>query len=426
LDTLKFFPLTLVVALLVIFFPWHSLLLAAEIDFRSQTIMRGFERDIESGEKKFILPVYEYLGIDYGDPEAGGLSVHLYGWGRKDMTSSTYFEDDPDGDLVYGYLQYAKPFSRLRINMGRQHIFSGVTNESVDGLQVETGLGPYFSASLYGGLPTADGADDGGSGDSIYGGRLAHRLGSSYEIGLSYQNVTTNGALDASKAGADLVIQVGAWLTLNGLSSYNLESGDWREHNYSARLQLDHWALEPSYQYFQYQDYFNTNNENNTIFAFLKESDETLAMAGADLLWQGAGAVEMGVRGRSYTYNVRQESAQYVAGLLNIHFTGGSQIGAEVGKMDGQTPENIYGLYRGYFYWQNPFKLAASGFVSGDALYVAYDAPVYGQDSSVHYTLGAGRTFLNNRIETKLSVIYSQDPYFESDFGGVMTFQIDY
>lgn len=400
--------------------------MAAELDIRSETIIRGFERVLNQGEQEFILPLYEYLGIDYGDVDAGGISMHLYGWGRRDLTDSDYYEDDPDGELVYGYLQYAKPYSRLRVNLGRQQILSGVTNESVDGLKVETGLGAGFSASIYGGLPVAyDGADQ-ADGKSLYGGRLAHSLGSGYEIGISYQQLATDGEADIEKAGTDFQFQVGNWLSLSGLSSYNLESRDWREHNYSARVQADHWALEPSYQYFQYQDYFDSTNPNNSVFTFLKDSEETLSIAGADLTWQGPAVVEIGVRARSYTYDVRQESAQYLAGLCALSFANGSQVGAELGRMDGETPDNIYDLYRGYFFWQNPFRLDSSGHISGDALYVAYDTPVFGEDSSMHYTLGAGRSFLDNRVETKLSVIYSQDPYFDSDLAGVMTFQVQY
>lgn len=399
---------------------------AAEVDIRSETLMRGFEREIDGDDQKLVLPVYEYLGIDYDASEKGGLSMHLYGWGRKDLAGSGYFNDDSEAELVYGYLQYAKPHSSMRVNIGRQHIFSGITNASVDGLSVETGLGTLFSAGIYGGLPVAYDTDDNGDGQSTMGGRIAHHLDSRYEVGISYRNVITNGDDDIESAGADLAFQQGAWMSVNGLSVYNLASDDWREHNYSARFQISQLAIEPIYHYFQYQDYFDLNNTNNSIFTFLKDSDETLAIAGADLLWESGGRLEVGVRGRSYTYDIREESAQYMAGLLTLKFSGGSQVGSEIGRMDGETPDNTYALYRGYLYWQNPLNLDRSGYISLDALYVAYDAPVYGKDFSVNYTLGAGRSFWNDRIESKLSIIYSQDPYYESDFGGVVTLQIKY
>ncbi len=99
----------------------------AGLEFTSETIIRAFEREpvsepdgLTRGEEKLALPVYEYLGLEYGDPEAGGLSVHMYGWGRKDLSGSDYYPDDPEGELLYGYLQYAKPYSSFRHCLGRQ------------------------------------------------------------------------------------------------------------------------------------------------------------------------------------------------------------------------------------------------------------------------------------------------------------------
>ena len=42
--------------------------------------MRWYEREQESGEELSVIPVYEYIGLDYGDPELGGLSFHANGW----------------------------------------------------------------------------------------------------------------------------------------------------------------------------------------------------------------------------------------------------------------------------------------------------------------------------------------------------------
>jgi hypothetical protein len=158
----------------------------------------------------------------------------------------------------------------------------------------------------------------------------------------------------------------------------------------------------------------------------MQNEEEVLAVSGTDIVWQGLGPVDVGLRGRHYDYDMRQESALYMAGLLTVNTSSGSQVGFEVGRMGGETGDNIYDLYRGFFYWQQPFKMKTQGFVSGDALYVAYDAPVFGEDKSVQYSLSAGSHFFNNRMETKLSGIFSQDPYFDSDVGGVVTLHINY
>ena len=419
---MKLFFTHLVVTALALFLPCGSLLFGADFDFYSETIVSSYERSVDDTNSTQVLPVYEYLGLDYGDKELGGFSLHMYGWVRKAMSGPDYYESDPDAELLYGYVQYAKPYNRFRVNLGRQHIFSGIMNESIDGLDVETGLGSFFSARAYGGLSVTADADDFSHTPLIAGGRLAHHYGSIYEIGISYQNISTTGETARQTAGADVGLRIASWLILNGLSSYNIETRDWREHNIDASVIIGPFTIQPAYQYFQYSDYFDVENKNNTVFAFLKNSDETLAVISADVMWQPVDRLEIGVRGRNYSYAVRNEAARYYAGLMTFDLSqAGSQIGAEIGRMDGETSENIYTLFRGFFYWQNPFNLSAAAFISGDALYVSYDAPVYGKDSSLYGSLGAGRTFLDDRLEIKLSITYSQDPYFDSDVGGLMT-----
>ena len=423
---MKVFRSTCLVAAFFIGLCFGSKVLASEIDVRSETIIRGFERSVAEDDEALVVPVYEYLGVDYGDTEQGGLSLHLYGWGRKDLASSDFFQDDPDAELLYGYVRYRKPYSAFTVNLGRQHIFAGVINQSVDGLQLGAEIGTYLSISAFGGLPVDYQDQEGGSADATYGARMAHHLATRYEVGLSYQKTDADDELAEEKAGADLVLHLGPWLTINGLSSYNLESEDWREHNYSAQLLISHLSIEPSYQFFSYRDYFGKGTNRNNIFHFLRDDDESLSIAGTDVVWQGLGPVDVGLRGRQYDYDVRSESAMYMAGLLTLNTADGSQVGIEIGRMDGETIDNIYNLYRGFFYWQKPFKMAATGFISGDALYIAYDASVFGEDKSVQYSVSAGRKFLKDRLETKLSGIYSQDPYFDSDVGGLVTLQIQY
>ena len=399
---------------------------AADIDIRSDTIIRGFERRAYNGDDKPVSPVYAYPGIDYRDGSQGGLSLQLYGWGRKDPAVGEFFEDDPDGEPPYGYLLYRKPDRRLHLDLVRRHIFTGDVDHGIGGLKVGAGFGPYVSATVFGGRSIEYQDQNDGTADAAYGTRVAHHNATHYEFGLSYQKTGTGVETAEEKAGADLMLNLGSWLTVSGLSNYNLNSEDWLEHRYNAKILISGLMVEPSYQYFSYQDSVGKGAHQNNIFHFLQDNEEILAIAGTDVVWQGLGPVDLGVRGRRYEYDIRQESALYVAGLLMLNTSNGSQIGVEVGRMDGETIDNIYDLYRGYFYWQQPFNLAAQGFISGDALYVAYEAPIFGEDKSVQYTLSAGRYFFDKKLETKLSGIYSQDPYINDDVGGVVTLQIHY
>ncbi|MGD9007823.1 MAG: hypothetical protein PVG41_07870 [Desulfobacteraceae bacterium] len=398
----------------------------ADIDIHTDTIVRSFEQRADSGEVELVLPVYGYLGIDYGDAEQGGLSFNLYGWERKDSADSDLNLESSKGKLHYGHLGYQKPDNQFDVGVGHRHFFAGVADQSDDGLRLTAGIGPNMSTFIFEGLSLDYQDHDGGSINATIGTRLAYHIMGQYKIGLFYQKTDADGDLSEKKAGADFLLRLGSRLTLSGLSSYNIDSEDWSEHRYDARVLVSHLMIEPSFQYVSYQDYFGKGNAQNNIFHFLQNEEEILAISGTDVMWQGLGGVDIGVRGRHYDYDIRQESALYMAGLLTVNTASGSQIGIEIGRMDGETADNLYDLYRGYFYWHQPLRIKTQGFISGDALYIAYDAPVYGEDKSIQYSLSAGRRFFDNRMETKLSGIFSQDPYFDSDVGGAVTLHIHY
>lgn len=358
---MKFSFLKPLTALLMIVFGYGPILAVADIDIRNDTSARGFERREDSGDVEPGLPVHGCLSIEYGDAEQGGLSLHLYGGGRKDSAGSDLHMADQDSQRLYGHLGPQKPGNQFSESIGRRHLFAGVANRSAEGLRLNAGIAPNLSANI-----------------------------------------------------------------IKGLSSFNIDSVDWKEHRYDARFLVSHLMIESYFQYFSYQDYFYKENSRNNIFHFLQNEEEILAISGTDIVWQGLGAVDVGVRGRHYDYDINQESASYMAGLLTVNTSSDSQVGVEIGRMDGETADNVYYLYRGYFYWKPPLRIKTQGFISGDALYIAYDAPVYGEDKSIQYSLSAGRRFFNNRMETKLSGIFSQDPYFDSDVGGAVTLQIHY
>jgi hypothetical protein len=390
--------------------------------FSSQTTFRAFKKDTTEGEDTAVLPLYEYLGMDYQDAEQGGWSVHAYGWVRSDLADSAHFEEPTDGELLHGYLEYSKPYSDLHLILGRRQIFAGVTNETVDGLQFAAGLGGVLTATVFGGVTAAS---DEASADTTYGGRIAFHPKPAYELAVSYQDTDMESDTD-QRAGVDLSINWSEWLTVQGLSSFNLDSEDWREHHYSAVLRFEDITLEPAYQYFSYRDYFGDSIEENNLFHFLRNTEEQVTIAGADLQYQGALPLRLAGRYNRYTYNLREEAAAYYAVLIGVDLPGGSRLGGEAGRMDGETDDNIYTLYRAYLYWANPFKLWRSAFISGDAIFQDYDAPVYGRDNAANYSLSGGVRLLDDVLEAKLTGAYSRDPYFDENLEGILTVQINY
>jgi hypothetical protein len=326
-------------------------LAVADIVIQTDTGVRGFERRADSDKDELV----------YSDTEQGGISFHLDSWGRQDSAGSDLHMEDPEGELLYERIRCRKPFSQFEAGVGRRHLFAGVSNQSVDGLQLNAEIGSNLSAHLFWSLP-----------------------------------------------------------------GNNIDSQDWKKHRHDARFLANPLMIDPSYQYFSHQGHFGKENSQNDFSHFLQDEEEIPAISGTDIIWQGLGAVDVGIRGRHYDYEIRHESALYMAGLLTVNTSSGSQIGIEVGRMDGETADNIYDLYRGYFYWQQPLRIKTKGFISGDALYIAYDASVYGEDKSIQYTLSAGSHFFKNRMATKLSGIFIQDPYLNSDVGGEVTLHIHY
>ena len=112
--------------------------------------------------------------------------------GRYDFDDSSIYEDNPDGDLIYGYLEYNRPDSGLNLKIGRQHLMTGIINNSIDGIGINSVLTSYFKLTAFGGSPVGLTSEPGRSEDYIFGSRVAGHIGSQYEIGLSYKKKYSN------------------------------------------------------------------------------------------------------------------------------------------------------------------------------------------------------------------------------------------
>jgi hypothetical protein len=89
--------------------------------------------------------------------------------------------------------------------------------------------------------------------------------------------------------------------------------------------------------------------------------------------------------------------------------------------MNGDGSENRYFLGRTYVY-----KTLPPGFVTGDFVYAHYDEEILGRDYSVFFSLGAGRNFLDDALEVKLSGDFSSDPYFDTNLRGMLNVRYNF
>jgi len=397
----------------------HSVGAATRIE--SDTIFRVFQRDTAAEEDATVFPVYEYLQIDTGELEDYGVSFHLYGWGRADLVDSEYFEDPTAGELLYGYVEYRADANQYGLRLGRQHVFEGVANETVDGLRLSGNLGDYFSLSVYGGQPVGLNAVQGSDGDSIVGGRLAHHNGSKYEIGVSFKASENDGETAEEMMGVDLALSLPSDLRLSGYSTYNQESEDWAEQSWELRVPLGRFTLKPYYQQFSYEDYFAAGANAVNPFLLLAQSTEELTAYGVDALYQYNSSWNFGCKVKQYAYD-ELDAAQTYSVLAAWQGENRTQYGAEIGRTAaGDTADNDYTLVRVYGYSEAAGGRLGMDFLSGDVLLAQYDEEIYGTDSSVFASFGGGKRFMGDALSVKLSGDYSQDPYFDKDIRGTLT-----
>ena len=392
---------------------------AAEYSVSSDTIIRVFERDTADKKDALVNPVYEYLQVDTGNKGEAGVSFHGYGWGRADLGDGDYFSDDTDGELLYGYLEYAGDWNDLNLRLGRQHIFFGVSNESLDGLSGSTDITSYFSIAAYAGYPVALNNENGHDGDSLVGGRIEHHMGTLYQIGSSYQRVANDGDRAEETLGIDMSFALPGGINLQGHSTRNLETDGWAEHYYDLQFTLSDFHVQPFFQHFQYEDYFSDGIASANPFRYLADTGETLTVFGGDLSWYKSLNWETAFAAKSYDYDIRDESSQFFSGQVTWHKGEDlTQIGAEIGYMHGDTAETNYVLGRTFVFWDLFLENLPPFFVSWDLLFVSYDEDINGEDSSLFSSLGVGAKFMNESLSVALTGDYSKDPYFDNDIRG--------
>lgn len=394
---------------------------AVELNVKSDTLLRFFERDTATEKDATVMPVYEYLQLDIETPDEPGLAFHLSGWGRGDLADNDYFSDSTSGELLYGYLEYSAELARFNARLGRQYVFEGVANEAVDGLRISSDLGPFFSGSFYAGQPVALDSEQGRSGDSIYGMRLANHMGGKYDMGVSYKKIRNDGDDDEELAGIDLSVYLPFNINLYGSSAYNLDSEDWGEHSYELSAHVGSVSIRPYFQKFKYEDYFGTGANSANPFRFLADTGEELTVVGTDLTFLLGDAWTLVGKAKHYDYRVLDDSSQYFSAQAIWSGEGHSQMGGEFGYMNGDTAQNDYYLVRFDSYWDQFPTGCPIAFVSGDIVYVGYDQDIYGEDSSLFISLGVGKKLLDDALTLKFSGDYSSDPYFDHDLRGMLT-----
>lgn len=128
--------------------------------------------------------IYQYVGIDVGDPLSYKVTAHLFGRGTADIDGNIdnqgnyvfdsitdTYEDNLNGRLYYAYVDFHRVEGMDKIRVGRQTLRESPVPVYFDGALLETkGIKEFynFKIGIYGGLP-AHLYEDSPEGDSLYG-----------------------------------------------------------------------------------------------------------------------------------------------------------------------------------------------------------------------------------------------------------------
>jgi hypothetical protein len=401
--------------------------LAIELTVQSDTIVRGFERDTSDGSDQAVIPGYEYLQVDMGSLTEEGLSFHLYGWGRNDFADNDFYSDNTAGELLYGYLEYTKSQNNINARLGRQYIFEGVANDAVNGLRFSSDLGDFVNVSVYGGTPVGLDSTNGSSSDSIYGGRIALHRGMHGEIGLSYKKSENDGDKATEMAGIDASAYLPWGIAFYGKSVRNMETDGWAEHAYELDFGYEAFRFRPYFSMFKYEDYFDTGANAVNPFRNLITSGEEINLYGFDVTWLQSASWTFGAKYKYYDYDIADANSSYSV-LATWHGEGLTEVGGELGYVDGDRSEDTYTLARVYGYRGGLSDVIWVDFATADVVYASYDEDIYNQDYSFFSSLGTGKNFMDGALTVKLSGDYSVDPYFDDDLRGMLslTYKFDH
>ena len=396
-----------------------------EFSIQSDTMVRFFERNTSKGNNKLVMPIYEYLRLDYYNTPSRKFSFHFYGWGRADLTNSGYYNESTDGDLLYGYLEYKPSFQHASIRLGRLAVYTGVATDYVDGLRYVSNLGDNFSISAHGGLPVGYADVSGSSGDLALGGRVGfHR--EKYEVGLSYQLIRDNSVTIEDFLAIDFNWALPANMVFDAYTTMNLDTNGLGEQNYALRFNLVETDFKAFLESFSYDDYFSSAAATPRPFNILAISGETLTRYGIDATRPIASDWEAGAKLIGYNYDVQNGTSFYIAGLLTWKGESLQQIGGELGYLDAGVIDDDELLFRLFAYWDQLPDNPIFNFVSGDIVYTAYGNEIFNTPSSFFTSIGGGKHFLENRLDLKVSADYGSNPFFDSDFRGMVSLTYRY
>jgi hypothetical protein len=282
---------------------------------------------------------------------------------------------------------------------------------------VSSDLLPFLSAKVYAGQSVSLASVNGRSGDFTAGGRMNFNLKNRYETGFFYRYMANENLKDVEEAGFDLSFVLLNNFSILGRSEWNMITNGVNEHSYEALITMANLTFRPFFNYFTYENSFAPEVNNTSPFRFLADIKEIITSLGIDSYYLLSETVSLGAKIVHYNYKIRNNTAQYISGLVEWKYRPSSEIGLELGFLNSPSIDEGYILGRTYIYHDLTNK-----FLSADVTYVRYEKGTRRKDYSLFASVGAGIKLFKQRLEIKASLDYSYDPFFDNDFRGLLSF----
>jgi hypothetical protein len=393
---------------------WTFTASAYDLSGQSRTYLQT--RELTDGTR--LTPLYEYLNIRTDNLSTDAVSFTAGGWYRYYL-QSTDFDKKDTGDLQYAYLTVRKTSSNAYLNIGRVLVNEGAVSSKLDGAAARTDLRGGFTIGAFGGVPIETDQDT-RSGDSVYGGRIAHSVSGIYTIGASYLKEKNDSKDFRKEEGIDVWLRPVNKLELMGTSSYNAESKNWMQHQYHATIGPFAWLrlnLDASKTW--YKEYFaSVNSTQSTLmsaFSFTNiDPNEVVTMTGGSVVVAPSGSFTFVADYRNYDYLVLNGSAIYSGG--SVAYAGaGIGAGAALHRMNGPATDLRYDEQRVYV-----FKKFAKADVTLDVVHVAYDQAINSVSDAWSGSAAVGYSF-TPKARVVADAEYSINPDFNRDVRGMLT-----
>ncbi len=384
----------------------------ATITGHSLTWMGIFDETVVDEEGTF-LPLYEHLALTVRDFEVDGLSLHLAGYARHQL-SSNFAGDVSRVEMTYGYLDYTTWDRRFNLRAGRQHIFAGVTSEYADALVVQLNDIGDFGCSLFGGLPVLSIFED-KAGDSMYGGRAYYELFHVAEIGASALYSRENNDPDRFNLGLDYWVDPVGWLDVSGHLFYDFIYNELYDIAVLGRFRpTDDMRISVRYN-------------GTTPSAFISKSsvlsvfsNEEVQEYGGSLHYYPGGRLAFRLDYSFFDYDTGDD-AHEVGGQASYRCPNSDSV---VGLGASRTDAESNG-YTGVRLFVRKGTRVEGLYWDADVYTFFYDEEVGGKDYSINAALDCSYRIKNN-LEVVGAIEYSTNPIFDEEVRAILKLTYDY